>query len=483
MNPTTALHGSSSEFVPLKLRRRFGRSTAGSSRGDPLALGPPPEPKPSPAEGRWGEREPMAQFLLSYSLSWTKLSKIVSRKNTPKLCCVPLQIQFQILRGHSDTMSTCHFCFEDTIFAEDTKILSCSYDRTVELWVCYEHNNKLKKKPYKALPNQTHLDLFKDVEKGFPIQVSEFLPPISECNLTPDDRRVVTSYDNTAKAWGMETGKMLWTVEHEGIVTSCSISCDGRYMVSGSDKENTIYVFDAIISLDVFCIGHHKSTITRCCFDPDNQRVTSVSYDKTIKLWDMITRSTSITINEGHSNAVSDCCFTSDSHYLCTASWDKSLKIWDINTGEFRCHEPISLNQGHEGSVSSCLFSQDTSLVSGGYDKTIAIWDTEAGYKKLSLKGHWDWVTDVAISKKWWILSASKDSTLSWNIEKTDHIPSVIESRKERGSKIAQCEEREKPFLRLQCSDSQMISKCVFCYLSSPVRKILPLPPSVSPDL
>lgn len=41
----------------------------------------------------------------------------------------------------------------------------------------------------KALPNQTHLDLFKDVEKGFPIQVSEFLLPISECNLTPDDRR------------------------------------------------------------------------------------------------------------------------------------------------------------------------------------------------------------------------------------------------------------------------------------------------------
>lgn len=29
--------------------------------GDPLALGPPPEPKPSPAEGRWGEREPTAQ--------------------------------------------------------------------------------------------------------------------------------------------------------------------------------------------------------------------------------------------------------------------------------------------------------------------------------------------------------------------------------------------------------------------------------------
>ncbi|XP_009914446.1 WD repeat-containing protein 88 [Haliaeetus albicilla] len=396
---------------------------AGSSHGDPLALGP----TPSPAEGRWEDRELRAQ------------------------------IQFKILRGHSDTVSSCHFCFEDT------KILSCSYDRTVKLW---------------------------DVEKGFPIQVfeEEHTAPISECNLTPDDRRMITSsYDNTVKAWDMETGKIVWTVEHEGIVTSCNISCDGRYVVSGSDKENTVYVSDARSATLVAHIqGHHKSTITRCCFDPDNQRVTSVSYDKTIKLWDMITRSTSITINEGHSNAISDCCFTSDGHYLCTASWDKSLKIWDIKTEEFRCHEPVSLNEGHEGSVSSCLFSQDASLVvSGGYDNTIAIWDTDAGYKKLSLKGHLDWVTDVAISKnKKWILSASKDSTLRlWNIEKMDHIPSVIEIRKARGSKIAQCEECEKTFLCLQRSDSETISKCVFCRLSSPVRKILPLPPSVSPDV
>ncbi|KAM6325120.1 LOW QUALITY PROTEIN: WD repeat-containing protein 88 [Podargus strigoides] len=321
------------------------------------------------------------------------------------------KIQFKILRGHTDAVSTCHFCFEDT------KILSCSYDRTVKLW---------------------------DVEGGFPIQVFEekHTAPISECNLTPDDRRVVTSsYDKTVKAWDMEMGK--WTVEHEGIVTSCTVSWDGRYVVSGSDKEKAICVFDAVSATVVANIqGHHKSTITRCCFDPDNQRVTSVSYNKTIKLWDMIT-STSITINEGHSNAISDCYFTSDGHYLCTASWNKSLKIWDIKAGEFSCQEPVTLNEGHEGSVSSCLFSQDASLlVSGGYDKTIAVWDTDAGYKKLSLKGHLDWVTDVSISKnKKWILSASKDSTFRlWNIEKMDRIPSVIEIRKARGSEVAQAD-------------------------------------------
>ncbi|KAH1181577.1 hypothetical protein KIL84_005303, partial [Mauremys mutica] len=141
-----------------------------------------------------------------------------------------------------------------------------------------------------------------DVEKGVPVQVfeEEHTAPISECSLTPDNKRVITSsYDKTVKAWDMETGKMLWTVDQEGLVTSCNISCDGKYVVSGLDMENAICVTDAVNATTVAYVqGHHRSTITRCCFDPDNERVSSVSSDKTIKLWDIIAQSTTITIDE-----------------------------------------------------------------------------------------------------------------------------------------------------------------------------------------
>ncbi|XP_019391390.1 PREDICTED: WD repeat-containing protein 88 isoform X1 [Crocodylus porosus] len=401
-----------------------------TGRGDPLALGevlPPPLPPAASSRGsRWGDHEEIAQ------------------------------IPFKILQGHKDAVSSCHFC------CEDTKILSSSFDRSVKLW---------------------------DVAKGVHIQVfeEEHTAPISECSLTPDNKRVITSsYDKTVKAWDMETGKMLWTIEHEGLVTSCNISYDGKYVVSGLDKENAICITDAVNATTAMYIqDHHRSTVTRCCFDPDNQRVASVSYDKTIKLWDIVAQSTTVTIDEGHSNVISDCCFTLDGRYLCTASWDRTLKIWDIKTGDFRHHGPIVLKEGHQGSVSSCLFSKDASLVvSGAYDKSIAVWDIRTGYKKLTLQGHGDWVMDVAVSSnKKWILSSSKDSTLRlWNIENADHIPAVIENRK-RGSQIVQCEDCEKPFSLLQCNDSGVVTKCVFCRLAMPTRNIMPLPPTCSPDL
>ncbi|MEE6500507.1 hypothetical protein FKM82_003811 [Ascaphus truei] len=350
------------------------------------------------------------------------------------------QVPFRVLRGHTHAVSSCHFCFEDT------KIISCSHDRTAKLW---------------------------DVSKCIPIHVfgEEHTAPISECNLTADNKRMVTSsYDKT------------WSVSLEGLVTSCNISSDGKYVVSSLDVDNAVCIIDSATAVTVACINdHHMSTVTRCCFDPDNQRVCSVSMDRTIKLWDMAAQSTTVTITQGHANVISDCCFSLNGRLLCTASWDKSLKLWDINTGEFRRRGPDSLHKVHKGSVSACAFSTDASvLVSGGYDKAIVLWDVDATCKKLILKGHEDWVLDVALSSnKKWLISSSKDSTLRlWNIENCEQIPAVIENKKIIGSRMIQCEDCEKPFPLELLDDPNLITRCVFCRLASPSRNVFPLPPA-----
>ncbi|XP_077165749.1 WD repeat-containing protein 88 isoform X1 [Paroedura picta] len=366
------------------------------------------------------------------------------------------KIRCKILKGHSDAVTSCHFCFDDT------KIISGSCDGTVQLW---------------------------DVSQRVPIQTfkQENVGPISECCLSPDHRRLITaSYDKTLKAWDTETGKVLWSVEQDGLLTSCDISHDGKYVVSGSDMENALCLVDAANAKPVVYIReHHRSTVRRCRFDPHNQRIATVSSDMSIKFWDIIAQSTTITVEKAHTNAISDCSFSLDGHYLCTAGWDEVLKLWDVRTGEFRSHGPMVLEQGHIGIVGCCIFSKDASLlVSGGFDKTVVIWDLTQAYKKISLKGHDHWVTDAAVSSnKKLIVTSSKDCTLRlWDIENANEIPMVIQAIRARGSKIAKCEECEKPFLIFQEKEDKVETRCVFCRLKAH-KCVLPVPPALPADL
>ncbi|XP_069313602.1 WD repeat-containing protein 88 [Eulemur rufifrons] len=380
---------------------------------DPLALDKQslllPKKHQIPVETSWGDQEPLSK------------------------------IPFKILRGHEHFVSSCHFC------VDDTKLLSGSYDSTVKLW---------------------------DAVHGSLVHNFEPKPkaPVLECSVTADSRRIIAaSYDKVLQAWDLETGKLLWQVEYDSFIVSCKFSPDGKYVVSGLDVDHEIRVMDAENTATVSLVkDHHRKSITACCFDPDSQRVASVSLDKCIKIWDVTSQATLFTITKAHSNAISNCCFTSSGHFLCTSSWDKTLKIWNVHTGEFRNRGAcVTLMQGHEGSVGSCRFARDSSfLISGGFDKTVAVWDVGDGYRRLSMKGHTDWVMDVAVSKdKKWILSASKDRTMRlWNIEEIDQIPAVIESKKAMGLKLKQCEGCDRPFsISESDTSSEIFNKCVFC--------------------
>ncbi|XP_039618408.1 WD repeat-containing protein 88-like [Polypterus senegalus] len=362
------------------------------------------------------------------------------------------QIPFKVLRGHSDAVSCCHFCFNDN------RILTSSHDKTIKLWdINYDASLITYEGGHSA--------------------------PIVECALISNNKRFVTaSWDKTVKCWDFETQKILWTAVCDGLVTCCDVSPDGKYITCGSDMENSAYILDAGSGKIIKKLkDHHKSTVTACRFDPDSQRVASVSSDKTIKLWDLVAQRTTLNIKSGHLSVISDCSFSKNGFYLCTASWDKKLLLWDIKTGMFRSCGAVALDHGHTGSISSCKFSHDSSfLVSGAYDKTLTLWDTEARCKKIVLKGHEDWVMDTAITTdKKWIASSSKDMTLRlWNTENLHYIPSVIESQKTVGLKIVMCKECGKPFSINQMEDLEIISRCVFCRFNDPLRNAIPSPPT-----
>lgn len=86
---------------------------------------------------------------------------------------------------------------------------------------------------------------------------------------------------------------------------------------------------------------------------------------------------------------------SSDGAYALSASWDKTLRLWELSTGT-----TTRRFVGHTNDVLSVSFSADNrQIVSGSRDRTIKLWNTLGDCKfTISDKGHTEWVSCVRFS-------------------------------------------------------------------------------------
>jgi WD40 repeat protein len=76
--------------------------------------------------------------------------------------------------------------------------------------------------------------------------------------------------------------------------------------------------------------------------------------------------------SKGHSSDVTGVAFSPDSLTVASASGDGTVRIRNIETGR-----SIMTLKGHTGEVRSVAFSPDGKrLATGGTDKTIRVWET-----------------------------------------------------------------------------------------------------------
>lgn len=145
----------------------------------------------------------------------------------------------------------------------------------------------------------------------------------------------------------------------------------------------------------------HNGWVTQIATTPqDPNQILSASRDKTLILWEL-TRDDENNYGvpkrclTGHNHFVSDVVMSSDGQFALSGSWDKTLRLWDLNAG-------ITTRQfvGHTKDVLSVAFSADNrQIVSGSRDNTIKLWNT-LGQCKYTIHDecHSEWVSNVRFS-------------------------------------------------------------------------------------
>ncbi|KIL61187.1 hypothetical protein M378DRAFT_82839, partial [Amanita muscaria Koide BX008] len=113
----------------------------------------------------------------------------------------------------------------------------------------------------------------------------------------------------------------------------------------------------------------------------------------------------------GHDDVVMSVAFSPDGKLAVSGSYDKTIRIWNTEIGVLE-RGPL---YGHSGCVYSVAFSPDgKQIVSGSDDGSVCIWDAVTGLLvKGPLEGHSDFVWAVVFSpdgKK--VVSGSEDKTI-----------------------------------------------------------------------
>jgi WD40 repeat protein len=201
---------------------------------------------------------------------------------------------------------------------------------------------------------------------------------------SPDGSRLVTSSgDATVRQWETATGREIEPPydRHSGEVAAAAYSPDGQRIASaGTDR--TVRVWRAVGRQDVAVLHGHTGAVVGVAFDAGGRRLASLSCrpplgwtgDETVRVWHVDPRAT-LPVLRGHTRAVYPVAFSPDGRWLASGGWDKTMRLWDATTGEPYATLP------HPGTVYELAYSPGGTrlMTATDGDNRLRIWDAVTG--------------------------------------------------------------------------------------------------------
>ncbi|GMP33635.1 hypothetical protein CsSME_00006867 [Camellia sinensis var. sinensis] len=119
---------------------------------------------------------------------------------------------------------------------------------------------------------------------------------------------------------------------------------------------------------------HHVDTVSALALSQDNSLLYSVSWDRTLKIWQTTDFKCLESIQNAHNDAINAVALSNDGH-IYTGSADKTIKVWRKSSGETK-HTLVATLDKHNSGVNALALGTDGSvLYSGACDRSIVVWE------------------------------------------------------------------------------------------------------------
>jgi len=161
---------------------------------------------------------------------------------------------------------------------------------------------------------------------------------------------------------------------HASSVLSVSWTKNGRYLLSASqDKSLRLWNPHSGVHVKTYK-GPHNSEVCDVAIAEDNSKFVSCGGDKQFFLWDVTTAQV-IRKFVGHDRKVNAVCYGPNEEVVLSASHDKTVRIWDLKT---RSRAPIQVLSDATDSMLCVLVAGDE-IITGSVDGGLRRYDVRKG--------------------------------------------------------------------------------------------------------
>ena len=142
--------------------------------------------------------------------------------------------------------------------------------------------------------------------------------------------------------------------------------------LASGDRNGGLYVWEAQTGNLFYTLKAHTKSVTAISWRSDSNVVSSASEDGSIRLWEM-NEGKQVKNWTGHGGGVLDMTFTGDGR-IASCGRDKKAKVWDANGTQ-----KMTTKSAPEILVATSFNHDGTKLISGSWDGTIQVYDTNDG--------------------------------------------------------------------------------------------------------